>query len=511
MNSYNLDTLLIRNLTEWNFQEPAFSFSVRGGVAILAAFFVAVIVSRIIFPLEVGPVEAFSWVPAQHLLEWKNPYSFATTPPYSMAPYGIVYYAIVAVGLALFGLQLWFGRLLAVAAFCVCVWAVVKITRKLTGGGAPVWAACLFALALFPGQTWIAVMRSDMFAVAFALVAFYIVFTYDDNESLRPLKIFGMVLLTAAAFFTKQTILLPFGIIVLRLVQLSRWRDAIIFLGSFLGLTGLSMLVLNETSDGGYFWQHFTHAERLPFSFEGFREQVWYLLMQPTTVLAAVFVTIFASKIFLPANRPKFFGGLRSPKLLMFFYLCMSVTWATISVSRIGAGANYFLEAAFILSIVCALGLADLVQAGRQRPAVALIALMIFGGIFQLARVSRGEYFRWNALPYFQELSETASHHVGPGSACVSVYASLVVPHGCNLHFDDYSEYGNTWAPELSKVFEQEVRSGKYAVIIWSENDFFETLPQYERIQTSNAVPDRISPAFIYVLKSMPVESPSRQ
>ncbi|PYS91238.1 MAG: hypothetical protein DMF62_02920 [Acidobacteria bacterium] len=501
--------MLIKKLTEGDFPERAFSLSVKSGIAILAALVVAVVVSRVMFPFEAGPAEAFSWVPAQHLLGGENPYSFATTPPYSMAPYGIVYYAILAVGLGFFGPQLWFGRLLAVVAFCVCVWAVGKITRKLTGGGISVWAACLFALALFPGQTWIAVMRSDMFAVAFALAAVYIVFTYEDNESLGPLKIVGMVLLTTAALFTKQTILLPFGIIVLRLIQLSRWRDAIIFLGSFLGLSGLSMLLLNQTSEGGYFWQHFTHAERLPFSFEGFREQVWSLLTQPTTVLAGLFVAICAYKIIFSADRPKFLDRLRSPELLMLFYLCISVTWAAISVSRVGAGANYFLEAAFILSVVCALILANLVQSGRQRPAFALIAVMIFGGIFQLARVSRGEYFRWNALSYFQELSETASRHSGPGSACVSVYASLVIPNGCELHFDDYSEYGNTWAPELANIFEQEVKSGKYAVIIWSENDFFETVPQYRRVQTSNAVPERISPAFIYVRESMTVESGS--
>src|SRR5687768_2951283 len=121
------------------FFENKLPFIIKAGTGILGFFLVSIIISRLVYPFDIGHLEAFNWMPATHLLEGKNPYAFAFTPPYSMTPYGIVYYALLAVGIKFFGLQLWWGRFLTVLGFAVCLWAVIKITRKITDSKEAVW------------------------------------------------------------------------------------------------------------------------------------------------------------------------------------------------------------------------------------------------------------------------------------------------------------------------------------------------------------------------------------
>ena len=109
------------------FLADKFSLFVRLGIAVLGVLFLSLIVSRLVFPFDNGILEAFNWLPAQNVLEGKNPYAFALTPPYSMSPYGVVFYALIAVGQKLFGFQLWWGRILTVLAFAFCLWAIFRL------------------------------------------------------------------------------------------------------------------------------------------------------------------------------------------------------------------------------------------------------------------------------------------------------------------------------------------------------------------------------------------------
>ena len=246
------------------FFENKLPFIIKAGTGILGFFLVSIIISRLVYPFDIGHLEAFNWMPATHLLEGKNPYAFAFTPPYSMTPYGIVYYALLAVGIKFFGLQLWWGRFLTVLGFAVCLWAVIKITRKITDSKEAVWTACLVSLALFPAHAWLAMTRSDLIGLAFASAAVALVFTSEKDSPLSFGRLLVVILLAVAAFFTKHTFLLPVGIIGLRFWQLNKWREIGVFSAAFLILTAAGMFLLNATSDGGYWWQHFIHAQRLP-------------------------------------------------------------------------------------------------------------------------------------------------------------------------------------------------------------------------------------------------------
>ena len=157
---------------------------IRIGIAILIVLILSLAISRLVYPFDVGVLEAFSWMPATHLLEGKNPYAFAFTPTYGMSPYGVVYYALLAVGVEIFGYQIWFGRILSIVGFAVCIWAVVRIVGKLARGEEAVWFACLAGLAMFPGQFGISLMRSDLIAAAFAFSALALIFKLEENQKI---------------------------------------------------------------------------------------------------------------------------------------------------------------------------------------------------------------------------------------------------------------------------------------------------------------------------------------
>ena len=467
---------------------------------ILGLLLLSVVVSRVIYPYDVGYLEAFSWVPAGHLLEGKNPYSFATTPPYSMTPYGVIYYALMALGVKLFGLQIWFGRLLSVIAFAVCVWSVTRITRHLTNSKRASAVALLVSLALFPAQSWIAVMRSDLIAVAFAFAALALVFTSDEKDRVGPARVTWIVTLALAAFFTKHTVALSVLIIVLRFVQLNKLRDAYLFSALFLVLGGAVMFLLNYTSGGGYIWHHFIHASTLPFSFENFRYGVVAVISTPTFIVfaAALVVFLWRAKKSLRGG----FTALRSGWSLIFLYLVLSFVAASISSGRVGSNVNYFLENSFVIAIVCGLIYQTLTEAELRKTATALILLMSLAGMTQLVRAARGEYFRRESLPYYSEISETAARHIRPGDDCVSVYAELVSRHGCRLYFDDYGEYIGGWSPQLSSLFEREVTAGRFSVIVWYEDNLHAKFPNYQLIRMSREVPEKFFPVYIYVRKN---------
>ncbi|MDQ3802007.1 MAG: glycosyltransferase family 39 protein [Acidobacteriota bacterium] len=260
----------------------------------MSVLFLSLIISRLAFPFDNGILEAFNWMPAQHVLEGKNPYAFALTPPYSMTPYGAVFYVLIAFGQKLFGFQLWWGRLLTVLAFAFCLWAVAKITKKITGEKEAVRIALLAGLAMFPAQFWIGAVRPDLIAFAFAAGAAWLIFTrVEEGEKTSAAVIAGIVLFSCAAFFTKQTFFLTAGIAFLRFLQLGKWRAAFLTASAFAILAAAGIFLLNYTSGGGYVWQHWTHAQRLTFSWSQVIFEFLRILKTPVFSLALVFLLVF--------------------------------------------------------------------------------------------------------------------------------------------------------------------------------------------------------------------------
>lgn len=484
------------------------SLFARLGIGLLSVLFLSLVISRLAFPFDNGILEAFNWLPAQHILEGKNPYAFALVEPYSMTPYGALFYAFVAAGQKLFGFQLWWGRILTVLAFAFCLWAIFQITKKITGERQAACVALLIGLAMFPAQFWIGALRPDLIGFAFAAGALWLIFTrVEENRKTSVRLLAGIVLLSAAAFFTKQTFFFTVGIAFLRFLQLKKWREAILTVTAFAVLTAAGIFLLNYTSDGGYIWQHWTHAQRLTFTWEKVRNQFPVTLKMPVFSLALVFLLIFIfrkRKFLFPANRERLLGFFRSPQLLILFYFFISFGWAVVSSGRVGSNVNYYIESSLLLAIICGFVYAGFRRDALSKPALAMIVLFSLGGAFQLARLLYSEYFRWQARGYYSEILDRTGKTISPGDACVSVAVELVVWSGCRVQFDDFSEYENGWSPELREAFEREVKTGRYAAIVWYDDTLQTKFPNYRLVPMAQSAPQRSFPVYLYVPANAP-------
>jgi hypothetical protein len=198
-------------------------------------------------------------------------------------------------------------------------------------------------------------------------------------------------------------------------------------------------------------------------------------------------------------SKDRLLAVLRSPSSIILLYFLLSFGWAFLSAGRVGANLNYYLENSLVMAIVFALIYDNYKPKDLPLAASLIIVVLIFGGTFQLVRVLRGEYFRWQSLDYYREVSETAAKLMVPNGTCVSVYAELVVRNGCSLHFDDFGEYVSGWSPELVEIFERELKAGRYSVIIWNTDDLQTKFPNYHLVPMSRNPPERFYPAYLYV------------
>ena len=487
------------------FSEDSRALIIKTGICVLSVLFSAVIISRLVYPFDSGFAEAFNWIPATHLLEGSSPYAYAFTPPYSMAPYGVVFYSLLAIGVKLFGFQLWWGKILSVLALAVCLWALAGITKALAKGDRQAsMVSVLAGLAMFPAQSAIAVVRcTDLLAAAFSLAAFRLVLGLGGEKKAEIREISGLLLLTAA-FFTKHTAALGAVFVVLRLAQLAKWRAAAVLALALTISIGGGIWLLDATSSGGYLWQHFTHARLLPHSFAASFEFFFLMLKTPAFFFFAVFLLFFIYR------KRRSFGELnfaslkrlsRSPVALLLFYFCLSLGWSFTAAGRVGANVNYYTEASLIAAVICGLMYAQFRRgASAASPAaLAMIVLLTLGGVFQEVKILRGEYYRWESLDYYREVFETVKKFALPGSKCISIVPEMVVWNGCAFHFDDYGEYSSGWDPALRTVFESEIKTGQYAVILWGWDTLPEQFPNYRLVPMSRKLPERYYPVYLYL------------
>ncbi len=412
-----------------------------------------------------------------------------------MAPYGYIYYLLVGMGVKLFGLQLWFGRLLTICCALVCLWSVKKIVFALTNNKEASHIGCLTVVSLYAVQSTIAVQRPDFISLAFALLALQFAFR-DGNKLL-------ILLFLCLAFFSKQTIILPIGIAAILFWQEGTRSKAVLFFVLTILLCGLGMFLLNVTSDGGYYWQHFTHAGRLPFSIIRTRIILEAVLKSPSTlvVLACLLITAFyMGKSLLKVFRPvEIFNKGFSKQETTVIYLLISIAFVLITSARHGASGNYYLEISFVVSIVFALAFDWLRQNQKEKLATVFLLLMIFGGAFQFARFVRGEYFRWKSVLYYREMVETVDKLTPPNSFCISVYPEIVTASGRHFHFDDWAEYTKGYSPELREVFQKEISTMRYSAIILSTDTAEKELKGYRFVKMQTPVPEKVYTAYLYV------------
>ncbi len=474
--------------------------SILAGLGILTVAFIVIGISRLVYPFDVGHYEAFIWTPASMIISGENPYAYATRPPFIMAPYGPFYYLIIGLGIKLFGLQLWFGRLVSITAAMVCLACLARLTFILTRSWRAVSLALLTFLATFPLQAWIAVQRPDLPALALAWSGLVLLISFDDEKDRITPRSVAIVLLFAAAYFSKQTTLIPVFIGLMHYWLRGRRRSALFVLFGTVLLCLAVMVVLNRGSGpNGYFWQHFAYALQLPLTYSRGVDMAVTLLMIPSSLVFLGIIIFLLYRLRSVIFEDGVYYSV--PRLLVGIYLVVAVVQAVTFSARYGASINYYLEAMLIGSLAVALAWDRLRLTGylKQWFYPVAITLLAAAGSFQLARVARGEYFRWQALPYFKEVVATLGSSVPPRSLCISVYPELVTRAGHEYHFDDFGEYVNGWSLELQKVYESALRSGRYAAIIRHGTDESYSIPGYHRALIKTPPPSKFYDVSLYL------------
>lgn len=489
-------------------------FSIRfiavAGLIILSVGFFCIGLSRLIYPFDFGVYESFIWLPSGLLMSGENPYAFATREPFVMSPYGIVYYLLTGIGVKFFGLQLWWGRLLSIVATLVCLISIGRIARDLTGKKHIARIAQLVFLCAYPLQMWFGVQRSDLIGLAFAFAGLSLILTEKKDSKGNKLILLFATLCFALAFFSKQTVVLPVFI-----AALSYWfrgkRMSVIYLLSItIALSLVIGFVLNQTSNGGYVWQHFTHAQGLPFSYY----QAFALLK---TFIKVPSTLVFIAAILFAAwhNRKTLFSFITNlstqntflnlKKGLIIFYLVAAFSLAVVTTGRLGASTLYYLETALIGAIIFALACDWLERNGKEKYAIMFTVLLILSSGLFLISVARGEYYRWQSVPYYLEMTESVRTLTPPNSICISVYPEIVTKAGRSFHFDDWGEYNDGWSPELKEVFNKAISSKRYAAIIMHSDGL--KFDGYHLVRMKTPPPEKFYKAFLYVRDANPSEN----
>jgi len=462
--------------------------------------------SRLIYPFDLGHLEACTWTPSLLSASGQNPYSFAESPPFVMAPYGYFYYLLIGGGLRVFGFQLWFGRAASVLSAAFCATCIVRMAFILTRNRAAALFGAIAFLSSITVHHWIAVHRPDLLALALAFAGLTIVFETCERPGQWTWKIIPAMAFFVAAIFFKQTILLPAIVAVVRCCQSGKFKTAVT-IGA--GVTTVSLLIvlwLNLSSGGEYFWQHFLLMRQIPHSYADALHWVAALFKAPATWLATVILTA-ASWQGVETGLSPITGKsdsvqmLKSPIVLVAGYFVTASALAFVASARRGAYISYYLEAFIAGSIVVAVACDFLVGRNiRQQLYAALLALMMFSGFIGIVRAARGEYFRWQSLPYYREIVATLKRETTQQGLCISVHPELVVAAERAYHFGDWYQYADGRSPELQALLKNSIASGRYEAVIWLTDDAgTNLLPGYRLIRMQEPPPANHFPVFLYV------------
>ncbi|HMV82534.1 MAG TPA: hypothetical protein PLD20_21705 [Blastocatellia bacterium] len=511
------------------FRKPPFhsdNHVVFATLTILALLLIAISISRTIYPFDVGHFEACVWMPSLLSAQGENPYAYATREPFVMAPYGYLYYLTVGVGLRLFGWQLWFGRLLTVAAAAVCLWCLVRLSREVTGRQSSAAVAGMAFLTSLPLYHYLAVHRPDLPSLALGISAVALAFAdcakplptgrgtdsaalpdrgTDGKHWRTTLLVAG--LLVAAVYF-KQTTVLPIAVVIARYWQAGRWRQAALILSAVAGM-GLALAVaLHLTSAGGYFWQHFVLMRQVPHSYQVSLKWLGSMFRSPSTWIA---LGILAAGTGRQVREWKLSAGavsgkvlvaaLKSPELLLSSYFVAAALVAFVTSARSGSYVNYYLETSMALAVMAAMGWNWLAGSQERRQMLLGIAgLFLLAGGVEFWRMARAESYRWKSLGYYREVVETLKREVPPDRLVVSVHPELAIASGHKYYFGDFLQYIDGRSPELQKLIADEFASGRYGAVVWlTPND--PKLAGYRQIPMKLSVHEKHYPVYLYLTK----------
>jgi len=398
---------------------------------------------------------------------------------------------------------------LTVLSALVCAICIVRLSRELTcrRGGAAL-AAMTFLTSL-PLYHWIAVHRPDLPALAMAFGAIALAFPARHRTTRHATGL--VVILLVAAFYFKQTTVLPIGVVIVRYLQTGRFKQALIVLFGVLGTGAAIAAALGVTSSGGYFWQHFVLTRHVPYSYGASLKWLGSICRSPSYWIAVGLIAAGARRQVgrLPGEKTpavardtapnsSFVRAVKSPRLLFLSYLVVAAAVAFITSARSGSYVNYYLEPSMVLAVVVAIGWDWLAEFdGRRRVFLAIVGLFVLAAGIEFWRMLRAEAYRWKSLGYYRGVVETLKREVPPERLVVSVHPELAVASGHRYYFGDFIQYADGRSPELRKVIADEFGSKRFGAIVWLTPDD-PKLAGYKLMPMKNSVHEKYYPVYLF-------------
>jgi hypothetical protein len=490
------------------------------GIVISVIILLPLIVSRIVYPFDLGVYESHTWESALLTASGLNPYAYAMQPPYVVSAYGYFYYLIIGTGLKLFGLQFWFGRVFTVLAAVVCVICVGKIVYLITNKKSLMYLAMFSVLVSSIFQSWIAVHRADFPSLAFAFLGLTITINEVISKNNSIIRCVSVVLCLSFSLFCKHTTILPFIIIIAAYVQARMIKQALVVFFSVAVIGIILASILNYTSNGGYYFQHFQITQTIPYNYYRSIEILKYFCLHSSNYIIFPIIILGIYKILRihssdeSLNEQSRFTSLdsisskitKTPVSLFIIYLILSFILSFYTSARSGSSTNYYLECTLVTSILFGLALDKLQFITEKRTACTiLISLFVLFFLIQSITSYRGEYFRWESLPYYKELVQTLNESVPEDGLSISSYPDLIALTGRKYEFGDISQYADGRSPELQQILRKSVQSNRYSAIILIGNDT--KLPEdCHNIPMKHAPPTKFYAVYLYVCNTSKTE-----
>ncbi len=298
------------------------------------------------FPLDYG--EAPLVDQAMRLISGQNIYrNDLSIPPYTISNYPPVYPLALAPFVALFGPELWPGRLLSTLSALATAFFLSQIVQSKTRDRTAGRVAGVLFLAIPYVVGWSSLARVDLLALALSTGGLAMLVRHANTR--RGLVVGALLLV--AAIYTRQSygLAAPLAACVWTWRR-HGWRRAVVLAGIVASVSLALLLVLNLTTQGGFFFNIVTanvnpfHLEKLLDFWRGLRETLPILLGLGTLgigVTAWGFLTTPTRESAPPDSIWPLAGT----------YL-FAAAIAALTVGKIGSNINYLLELSAALSLV---------------------------------------------------------------------------------------------------------------------------------------------------------------
>jgi hypothetical protein len=259
------------------------------GLVALAVYLV-VAVRRLGYPFTLEWLESNSLVEVRRLLDGHTLYA-APNVAYVPDGYPPLYFAVSAAVASVTGLSYLPLRLVSLASSVLCFAVLGRLVwRETTSASAGIAAAGLLAATYFATDTWFDVARVDSLFLALSIAGLACA-----HRMRRARGAIATGLLLAAAFLTKQNGLAE-GVAVLVVLGCgARRRLALIAAACYVGVLGLSTLILGLVSHGWYVYYVFELMGEHALAPQAFRA-FWTAYLLPTLGLCLLGLPLSARR-----------------------------------------------------------------------------------------------------------------------------------------------------------------------------------------------------------------------